>query len=138
MKRLILFLLALPSFTVPARLAAQTYQPNWDSLDKRPTPAWFTDAKFGIFIHWGVFGARLRAGDSRQARLRRVVLERHDQRPRQPKANAIQTGTWAYHQKCTARIFPYQNFAPQFRRRAVRPRPLGRRLSRARARNMSC
>jgi alpha-L-fucosidase len=34
---------------------AQTYQPNWESLDKRPTPAWFTDAKFGIFIHWGVY-----------------------------------------------------------------------------------
>jgi alpha-L-fucosidase len=27
----------------------------WESLDKRPTPAWFTDAKFGIFIHWGVY-----------------------------------------------------------------------------------
>ncbi len=34
---------------------AQTYQPNWASLDKRPVPAWFTDAKFGIFIHWGVY-----------------------------------------------------------------------------------
>src|SRR5205814_3781422 len=31
---------------------AQTYQPNWESLDRRSTPAWFTDAKFGIFIHW--------------------------------------------------------------------------------------
>src|ERR1019366_5219374 len=36
-------------------LNAQTYQPTWDSLDKRPTPAWFTDAKFGIIIHWGVY-----------------------------------------------------------------------------------
>ncbi len=35
--------------------AAQTYQPTWESLDKRPVPAWFTDAKFGIFIHWGVY-----------------------------------------------------------------------------------
>ena len=34
---------------------AQTYQPTWESLDKRPVPAWFTDAKFGIFIHWGVY-----------------------------------------------------------------------------------
>ena len=31
------------------------YEPNWDSLDKRPLPTWFDDAKFGIFIHWGVF-----------------------------------------------------------------------------------
>ena len=34
---------------------AQTYQPNWQSLDKRPTPTWFREAKFGIFIHWGVY-----------------------------------------------------------------------------------
>ena len=33
----------------------QTYQPNWESLDKRPTPQWFKDSKFGIFIHWGVY-----------------------------------------------------------------------------------
>eukprot|EP00051_Salpingoeca_urceolata_P020855 m.317931 g.317931 ORF g.317931 m.317931 type:complete len:258 (+) comp19693_c1_seq6:97-870(+) len=31
------------------------YKPTWDSLDKRPTPEWFDDAKFGIFIHWGVY-----------------------------------------------------------------------------------
>jgi alpha-L-fucosidase len=33
----------------------EPYQPNWSSLDGRPTPQWFTDAKFGIFIHWGVY-----------------------------------------------------------------------------------
>ena len=32
-----------------------TYQPTWDSLDSRPLPAWYDEAKFGIFIHWGVF-----------------------------------------------------------------------------------
>ena len=31
------------------------YEPTWDSLDKRPLPAWYDQAKFGIFIHWGVF-----------------------------------------------------------------------------------
>ena len=36
-------------------LMGQKYQPNWESLDKRPTPAWFEDSKFGIFIHWGVY-----------------------------------------------------------------------------------
>ncbi len=34
---------------------AQTYQPTWESLDKRPVPQWFGDSKFGIFIHWGVY-----------------------------------------------------------------------------------
>ena len=31
------------------------YEPNWESLDKRPLPAWYDESKFGIFIHWGVF-----------------------------------------------------------------------------------
>jgi len=31
------------------------YTPDWASLDKRPIPTWYDDAKFGIFIHWGVY-----------------------------------------------------------------------------------
>lgn len=31
------------------------YQPNWQSLDTRPLPKWYDQAKIGIFIHWGVF-----------------------------------------------------------------------------------
>lgn len=31
------------------------YAPNWHSLDTRPTPAWYDEAKIGIFLHWGVF-----------------------------------------------------------------------------------
>ncbi|CAL4115880.1 unnamed protein product, partial [Meganyctiphanes norvegica] len=31
------------------------YEPDWDSLDSRPLPPWYDDAKVGIFIHWGVF-----------------------------------------------------------------------------------
>ena len=34
---------------------SQTYRPAWESLDTRPTPQWFQDGKFGIFIHWGVY-----------------------------------------------------------------------------------
>lgn len=34
---------------------AQSYTPDWESLDRRPVPAWFSDAKFGIFIHWGMY-----------------------------------------------------------------------------------
>jgi alpha-L-fucosidase len=36
-------------------LQAQSYQPTWQSLDRRPVPQWYKDAKFGIFIHWGVY-----------------------------------------------------------------------------------
>ncbi|PVD24700.1 hypothetical protein C0Q70_15185 [Pomacea canaliculata] len=31
------------------------YQPTWESLDSRPLPSWYDEAKLGIFIHWGVF-----------------------------------------------------------------------------------
>ncbi len=51
MKNLIAICLLLFYFYLPA----QTYQPTWESIDKRPTPQWFKDAKFGIFIHWGVY-----------------------------------------------------------------------------------
>lgn len=33
----------------------EPYQPTWESLKKYQTPEWFKDAKFGIFIHWGVY-----------------------------------------------------------------------------------
>ena len=49
------YLLVLCLFFIGINLSAQTYQPNWESLDKRPTPQWFKDSKFGIFIHWGVY-----------------------------------------------------------------------------------
>lgn len=35
--------------------AQNVYTPDWKSLDTRPTPEWWQDAKFGIFIHWGVY-----------------------------------------------------------------------------------
>lgn len=31
------------------------YEPTWNSLDRRPVPEWWLDAKLGIFIHWGVY-----------------------------------------------------------------------------------
>ncbi|XP_041771172.1 putative alpha-L-fucosidase [Anopheles merus] len=35
--------------------AAGKYEPTWESLDSRPLPKWYDDAKVGIFIHWGVY-----------------------------------------------------------------------------------
>ncbi|XP_062042846.1 plasma alpha-L-fucosidase [Lepus europaeus] len=49
-----LLLLLSPPTPCPARRAAR-FDPTWESLDARPLPAWFDQAKFGIFIHWGVF-----------------------------------------------------------------------------------
>jgi alpha-L-fucosidase len=33
----------------------QPYQPSWESLSAYRCPDWFRDAKFGIFIHWGLY-----------------------------------------------------------------------------------
>lgn len=31
------------------------YAPDWDSLNRFELPRWFKEAKFGIFIHWGLY-----------------------------------------------------------------------------------
>jgi alpha-L-fucosidase len=35
--------------------AAGPFRPAWDSLKQYQVPDWYLDAKFGIFIHWGVY-----------------------------------------------------------------------------------
>jgi alpha-L-fucosidase len=36
-------------------MPSQTYAPTLESLNSRPLPDWYDEAKFGIFIHWGMF-----------------------------------------------------------------------------------
>ena len=31
------------------------FRPDWESLQKYEVPDWYKDAKFGIFIHWGLY-----------------------------------------------------------------------------------
>jgi len=31
------------------------YEPTWESLKEHGVPKWYEDAKFGIFIHWGLY-----------------------------------------------------------------------------------
>ncbi len=31
------------------------YKPTWASIDSHPLPGWFDDAKFGMFIDWGIY-----------------------------------------------------------------------------------
>lgn len=31
------------------------FKPDWDSLSKARIPEWFTEEKFGIFMHWGLY-----------------------------------------------------------------------------------
>ena len=50
-----LFNLILAGIFMSGSLTAQQYTADWASIDSRPVPQWFTDAKFGIFIHWGLY-----------------------------------------------------------------------------------
>jgi alpha-L-fucosidase len=38
-----------------AAIAAGPFRDDWESLSSQTVPDWYRDAKFGIFIHWGVF-----------------------------------------------------------------------------------
>lgn len=57
MKNLFLFFAMLVVFSGLSKkiVAQEKYQATWESLKKYQTPEWFKDAKFGIFIHWGVY-----------------------------------------------------------------------------------
>lgn len=36
-------------------IAEGPYKDDWESLSKYTEPEWYKKAKFGIFIHWGVY-----------------------------------------------------------------------------------
>lgn len=99
-------------------LLAQTrYQPTWESVDKRPSPAWFQDAKFGIFIHWGVYSVPAFAPVSKPKETpyaewywNSLVKGQQDLAKGGPG-----TATSVFHAKTYGAQFPYEQFAPQFR-----------------------
>ncbi|SPE28764.1 Alpha-L-fucosidase [Candidatus Sulfopaludibacter sp. SbA3] len=107
---------ALILFAAATLLQAQHYDATWESLDRRATPGWFTDAKFGIFIHWGTYSVPAYApvipGKLAYAEWYWNAMTNG----RKPGAkDPVQTGTWAYHQLRFGADFPYENFAAQFR-----------------------
>ncbi len=86
--------------------AAAQYAPNWESLDARPTPGWFADAKFGIFIHWGVYSAPAWGPKGEYSEWYWNRLESDRGKGRGPTLD-FQTKTYG-------RDFPYSGFAPRF------------------------
>ncbi len=38
-----------------AGAATGPFRPDWESLQGYSVPAWYADARFGIFVHWGLF-----------------------------------------------------------------------------------
>ena len=45
---ILLFLLSSLILTIHG----ERYEPNWPSLDSRPLPSWYDEAKIGIFMHF--------------------------------------------------------------------------------------
>jgi len=113
MKRLLLLVVLIITI---GSLSAQTYQATWESLDQRPTPPWFSDAKFGIFIHWGTYSVPAYA-PVLPGKLAYAEWYWHamTEGKNNPKANGGETGTWDFHQKVFGADYAYQNFAPQFK-----------------------
>ncbi|GAB4457536.1 MAG: alpha-L-fucosidase [Anaerolineae bacterium] len=40
---------------MPSNPKSTKYEPTWESLKNYTVPQWYMDAKFGLFIHWGVY-----------------------------------------------------------------------------------
>src|SRR5579883_3665800 len=44
-----------PDYHTAITIPPGPFRPSWDSFERYSVPAWYRDAKFGIFIHWGVY-----------------------------------------------------------------------------------
>ena len=99
---------------------AQTYEPTWQSIDTRPIPSWFEDAKFGIFIHWGVFSV---PSYSPTARDSVSVYERYAEW----YWNKLQTPSRTqrffidHHNRVYGKDFKYTDFANKFKAEMFNP-----------------
>ena len=113
--------LLLVFLSVVSVLQAQVYQPNWESLDRRPVPQWYRDAKFGIFIHWGVYSVP-------GFRTRGEYAEWY-----QNGLNSGDSVTIAYHKKKYGSLTYYQ-LADQFRATLFNPDEWARLIERSGAR----
>ena len=86
------------------------YSASWESLDKRPTPEWWTDAKFGVFIHWGLYSVPAYAPVNEVEGVYEKYAEHY--------YNRLLTGNELFknfHHKHYGSNFSYADFAPMFK-----------------------
>src|SRR5947209_16670689 len=103
------FLIGLAALLPAGGRAGEVYRPTWESLDRRPTPAWFEEAKFGIFIHWGVYSVPAWGPRGKYAE-----WYWHDLADRRGP-------TWKFHRKTYGADFKYQDFAGSFKAELFQP-----------------
>ncbi|MEZ5083497.1 MAG: alpha-L-fucosidase [Bacteroidales bacterium] len=106
MKNTILIILA---YLLLLSIHGQKYELTWNSIDVRPIPSWFEDAKFGIFIHWGVYSvpAWRKVESARYA----SYAEWYYARVMDNKEN----GGYEFHRNNYGEDFEYRDFAPLFK-----------------------
>ncbi|QIB42290.1 alpha-L-fucosidase [Streptomyces aureoverticillatus] len=95
----------------PLTLGVPDYRPTADSLATHQAPYWFHTAKFGIFIHWGVYSVPAWAPVGKQ-------YAEWYWRHMQDKNNA----THAYHRDTYGEDFAYDDFIPMFKAEKFDPR----------------
>ncbi len=111
-----IFLTLLLVFTALFFLGfAQKYNPTWESLDNREMPEWFGNAKFGIFIHWGVYSV---------PSWRKIESARYASYAEWYYARVMdnkENGGYDFHRKNYGVNFEYRDFAPLFRAELFNP-----------------
>ncbi len=95
----------------------KTYQPTWESIDSRPVPAWFEDAKFGIFIHWGLWSV---AGWAPKKEKGAMYPDWYELRLHTDSAFI------KYHEKNWGKDFTRDDFIPLFTAREYNPEKLAK------------
>ncbi|HWC79002.1 MAG TPA: alpha-L-fucosidase [Pseudonocardiaceae bacterium] len=93
----------LASQQVSLTLGVPDYQPTDASLATHQAPYWFDDAKFGIFIHWGVYSVPAWGPVGKEYA---EWYWDHMQDPSDP--------TYAYHAQTYGESFNYDDFIPRF------------------------
>lgn len=92
------------------------YESSWTSLDKRETPQWWKNAKFGIFIHWGLYSVPAYAPVNEVEGIYEKYAEHYMSR--------LITGNKLFvdhHQKYYGKNFTYQDFASMFKAEYFNP-----------------
>jgi alpha-L-fucosidase len=115
MKKIIIFLFIVTGLN----LRAQNYKPEWQSLDRRPVPEWFRDAKFGIFIHWGIYSVPAWGPTGDSIGVYDKYAEWYWNKLSQP--GKVQKYFKDFHTKTYGPNFRYQDFAPMFKAELFNP-----------------
>lgn len=93
------------------------YEAKWESINSRPIPSWFDQAKLGIFIHWGVYSVPAWAP-------KRYHVNSTGEAYAEWYGEFMQrTGgpVWEFHQRIYSDKHRYQDFVPSFKAELFNP-----------------